>query len=371
MKLNFVSNLANGYGNRIASDPSNLSVLGYEIAQVSLCESAEFFWTSASGNITVSRRDGLYLNNAECSVILAPFGANTIIIDFQAVSIECSSINMNSTRETAWENSSFRGTCSSCDFDFLQVDECFDSTCEYTRLVSRICGSDLASWTQTTASHIALKRRLVIETGYVMLTFHSDNVTVSTGFNATFRSFPSFEVISEFVPGQDDMSFVLSRSDKFQSIVRAKQDSWFVKALVCHPDNPECSDLNSVVPASFFSASEDSLFRVPSSFIKCIVGESDVVIHFAVLDLHNYQRVSCLPCQYGQSKMLYQNAKLWSCVACSKYQYVVDPNRFQCQDCPKGATCNGRSLQGRLAGSIWEPDNVTGQFILRSCPQVI
>jgi hypothetical protein len=368
-KLNFVSNYALAYGNRIASEPSSLNILGSEQALVSLCGSNTNFYSSTSGNITVARTGGLYKNNAECSVILAPFGANTLIIEFQSVSIECATAD-NFTRETAWENSSFHGLCRSCDFDYLQVDACFDSNCEYTRLITRICGSELATW--TAASHNPLKKTFLVESGIVMLTFHSDNMTVSTGFNATFSSIPAFEKNSQVVPGQDNVLFNLVQSDKFQSIVHADQDSRYVQVLVCPPYNPGCTDLNSLVPASFFRASEDFIFRVPSNqFFKCFVGESVVVLHFSVADLHVSHKVLCLPCQNGQSRVVDQSGTTWSCVSCSKYQYIVDPNVFRCQDCPKGAKCDGISLQGLLAGSIWEPDNVTGQYILKSCPPVL
>ena len=131
-----------------------------------------------------------------------------------------------------------------------------------------------------------LNKRLLVQSGVAKLTFHSDNATVSTGFNASFMSNPTFEFVSKLVPGQDDVSFGLILLDRFQSKVNVYQDLRYIKVLICHLNNSGCSDSDSYIPALFIRASEDSLFRVPSSFFKCIVGESVVVVHFSVADLY-------------------------------------------------------------------------------------
>jgi hypothetical protein len=60
------------------------------------------------------------------------------------------------------------------------------------------------------------------------------------------------------------------------------------------------------------------------------------------------------------------------CVSCQQNEYILDPNnpRFVCQPCPIGAVCDGSSLQGLVKGSLWEKDQLTGQYHLIGCPQV-
>eukprot|EP00961_Rhodomonas_salina_P042551 571767-Rhodomonas_salina.3 len=44
-------------------------------------------------------------------------------------------------------------------------------------------------------------------------------------------------------------------------------------------------------------------------------------------------------------------------------QYIVDPNKGRCMDCPKGAICaDGNSLVGMVEGSVWEPDAERGIY---------
>ena len=41
-----------------------------------------------------------------------------------------------------------------------------------------------------------------------------------------------------------------------------------------------------------------------------------------------------------------------------------------CQACPAGAACDGSTLRGLVAGSVWQADASTGQYRLISCPRV-
>ena len=61
---------------------------------------------------------------------------------------------------------------------------------------------------------------------------------------------------------------------------------------------------------------------------------------------------------------------LQQCIPCSPDQYILNSNNsnYTCQTCPVGAECDGKSLHGLVAGSLWKPDLSTGQYILLSCP---
>ena len=61
---------------------------------------------------------------------------------------------------------------------------------------------------------------------------------------------------------------------------------------------------------------------------------------------------------------------LQQCVPCQSNQYILNSNmsNYTCQNCPVGAECDGISLRALVAGSEWEPDSLSGQYILRRCP---
>ena len=58
------------------------------------------------------------------------------------------------------------------------------------------------------------------------------------------------------------------------------------------------------------------------------------------------------------------------CVKCDSNEYILNTNSslYTCQPCPIGATCNGFTLQPKVAGSSWLAKNSTGQYVLISCP---
>ena len=58
------------------------------------------------------------------------------------------------------------------------------------------------------------------------------------------------------------------------------------------------------------------------------------------------------------------------CSACGSNQYITNTNSslFPCQPCPAGAVCDGSDLKARVEGSSWIVSNLTGQYVLTSCP---
>jgi hypothetical protein len=58
------------------------------------------------------------------------------------------------------------------------------------------------------------------------------------------------------------------------------------------------------------------------------------------------------------------------CSACGSNQYIVNTNSslISCLPCPAGAECDGSDLKAKVQGSVWTVSNLTGQYVLTSCP---
>lgn len=62
------------------------------------------------------------------------------------------------------------------------------------------------------------------------------------------------------------------------------------------------------------------------------------------------------------------SARAQQCRPCSEFDYIIDPNRFECQRCPPGLECNGTAtVRNKLRGSEWVTDGPV--FRLQSCPR--
>jgi len=76
--------------------------------------------------------------------------------------------------------------------------------------------------------------------------------------------------------------------------------------------------------------------------------------------------ITCRPCDPGWMRRETDDG-LWTCVACTREQYVVDPNKHYCQPCPTGGTCLDGSFTPSPADSKWN-STVSGVYRLTSCP---
>lgn len=375
-KLQFDSNTADLYGNDLASARSNLVLLGTEQSAIDICAGGKVMYrNSSSGNITISSNQSSYMNMADCVVIISPYKALSVSVEFLDISIECSlsAQNKSSGWTASWANNTYQGPCDSCDYDFLQLEECLDQMCTHTTVLKKICGNKAVLWTGE--NHYQTTDALISRTGIMKLAFRSNNNTVARGFSAKFSSQPVFAASNQLVPGQDSMKYTLVVSDRFQNIVKPDPSSHFLKILICPSNHSDCQDFESISPPSFAIFDDDFIYSVSSPMIlRCPLDEKDVVAQLSISgsNLPNiYQAVSCSPCQSGQERTMDTAGKTWVCKSCEKYQYVVDPNRFKCEDCPVGARCDGSLLQGLLEDSIWVPKNTTGQYFLKSCPPVL
>jgi hypothetical protein len=372
-KLQFISNTAGLYGSDIASPPSNLVLLGKVQSQIVMCQNSQVLYRNFSqGNVTNSRNGSLYSNSDDCPIVIAPLGARTVALEFSTVSIECSSAAQNdSSWDSLWENSSYNGPCDSCEKDFLQIEECSDISCAFTSVLKIVCGNKAASWTGVSYYP---SDRIISRTGIMKLSFQSDSTTTSWGFSAKFSTQPVFDASTGLVPAIDTMKYAIVVTDAFQTIVRPDLTSQFLQITLCPLDIPECKHSDSISPPSFAMFDDDFIYHVSSATILwCSNDQKGVVVQLSIPGSNLpkiYQEVSCLPCQPGQARSS-PSENTWICKKCDKNQYVVNPNIFQCEDCPKGAKCDGNALRGLLEGSVWVPQNTTGQYILKSCPPVL
>jgi hypothetical protein len=190
------------------------------------------------------------------------------------------------------------------------------------------------------------------------LRFRDHNVQMQTAF------IPGLEVLRVFISVYDDFGNQIKRPDLV------------CKSRVCRssPGLADCSDLNSLVAPQFHLMDDAGAFVIVKSDVPCSIGADGVYIQALLVSYENLQQslpsVRCSPCSKGQSITVDTGNKIWYCVTCASNQYVLDPNNASvgCQNCPRGAVCDGSALIGRVDGSVWERDYNLGQYRLVSCP---
>ena len=121
---------------------------------------------------------------------------------------------------------------------------------------------------------------------------------------------------------------------------------------------------------------DDFDFAIPMKF--CQVGVNEVKIRLFVMSsplldapstlptLQKTLSVLCQPCEAGWTRVT--EGELWTCRKCELSNYIIDPNRHECQPCPDGAICDGNQLTPKVIGSIWDADASTGVYRLSRCP---
>ena len=134
----------------------------------------------------------------------------------------------------------------------------------------------------------------------------------------------------------------------------------------------ECSPgTYSVSPLAGATSTSPSCLNCPPS--GTCIGGSDVKFSIGSWVIRNgiYRLVGC-PDGYQLVNSINGifTHDVQNCLACSANSYILDSNvsNYSCQVCPIGAKCNGASLTGLVAGSVWVGDWETGVYVLESCP---
>ena len=181
--------------------------------------------------------------------------------------------------------------------------------------------------------------------------------------------------LPQYIPGQQALNFSVILYDNRSEVVRGSDS--VVRVRVCGSVAAGgCSDdASSLVPVPFipFDPSSGMCTVSGGSPMVCAQDSDSVDVQFSVAGSSIPElvtRVGCRPCPKASSRQVNNVQGSWKCVACLKDQYVMDNNNpaYACNNCPVGAVCDGNDLQGLVAHSVWIADNVTGQFLLESCP---
>ena len=218
----------------------------------------------------------------------------------------------------------------------------------------------------------------------------------AAGFGSDFASAPRSLVVAQFatsyVPGKDSLNVSFSLLDSLQQQVVGSAESsisHLIQVLVLPVDSKcdsfeSCELLKLQPPQPYLSSGtkmttslvDDFDFSIPLKF--CQVGVQEVAIRLFAMaspmldappDLPTLQKTvtaSCLPCGAGWSRVT--EGGLWTCRKCEMSNYIIDPNRHDCQPCPEGALCDGSQLYPKVKGSEWDSDASTGVYRLSRCP---
>jgi hypothetical protein len=368
-RVQFTSNIAQYYGNDIATAPAKFVALGdTSNAQVNVCREQGLIRNQAQGILTLAvDKASSLIYNRNCTVILAPYG-----VDWVSLTVNLSTLKYSSNHDpNAYQNSS-------CDFDSLNVYECRDFKCESGTLLSRICGNEISAVagpphrSQNTPGGI----QIFVNTGIMRVTYTPLNQSNIIQLNATFNSYPLYQRPSGYIPGQEFLDITLVRVDDLQSIVPPTAAEGAVSSVLCSPSNNNCNMFTSITPVAFYGFGVDNICYIQGrQLFACGIHENTTVLEISLVASifpPLVIRIECLPCSKGQSRKDITSDKRWTCVSCLTDQYIIDSNnpRFECQLCPVGARCDGNTLVGIVHGSVWVADMNTGQYRLSSCPKV-
>jgi len=176
-----------------------------------------------------------------------------------------------------------------------------------------------------------------------------------------------------YIPGQNILDLSLLLLDGLGQIVRGSSLvplTYVAVSLLCTPGGPSCSYNTALHGPVFTSFNPISgvceTVGVNQSGLQdvvCPLGGTSVLVQVSLFGsaspyLSRTVQMSCRACSAGQSRTEGVangaiSVRSWSCRSCLPTQYVVDPNRHPCRQCPVGATCNGDMAVGK-DGSTWE-----------------
>lgn len=185
-----------------------------------------------------------------------------------------------------------------------------------------------------------------------------DGLAVSLALPESANSFRGL------VPGQGTTDFAVALLDGLGTVVAGTSKIPLAFVLTVVACGVDCGVDNGLRPPTFY-AFGNNVSRV----VQTVVCPADsAVLRFflsgtTVPYLSRSVNLTCLQCQAGQYRT--QSDGAWYCGTCLPTQYIIDPNRDVCRECPVGAICDGKGLVVS-DGSEWE---VVGDvYRLRTCP---
>ena len=179
----------------------------------------------------------------------------------------------------------------------------------------------------------------------------------------------------EYVPGIEAINFSLVLYDGRGALVRGADT--VLRVRICGSASlGGCEDDAGslvVVPFLPFNPTTGRCAAAGGAPLVCAGGATAVDVQFSVTGSALpplVVRVGCRSCPPASARRNDPSGRSWQCAPCGADQYVVDSNNpaYTCHDCPAGATCDGHSLRGAVAGSVWVVDPAAGQYHLTLCP---
>jgi len=130
-------------------------------------------------------------------------------------------------------------------------------------------------------------------------------------------------------------------------------------------------DFDHLVPLKYCQVDADSLILrvfVSSGDYLDVTGARDSAEGLQKLTmLQQAVVIACEPCMHGWSRQEIEGG-LWTCIKCTREQYIVDSNQHACQPCAAGATClDGAFTPSNPADSVWNSTS-SGIYRIISCP---
>ena len=218
----------------------------------------------------------------------------------------------------------------------------------------------------------------------------------AAGFGNDIASAPRHLAITQYakmyMPGKDSLNLTFYLSDSLgQSVIGSEQTpiAHMIQVLVL-PVDAECATFDACElaklqpPVPYLSIGtqkttslvDDFDLTAPLKFCQVDVKEVNIrlfVMSSPGLDapshlptLQQTMTVTCVACEPGWTRVT--EGGLWTCKKCELSNYIIDPNRHNCEPCPDGATCDGSQLTPKVDGSVWDADVSTGVYRLSRCP---
>ena len=154
------------------------------------------------------------------------------------------------------------------------------------------------------------------------------------------------------VPGIDAMNVGLALRDGFDQIVKGTAnvslpfifESWLCASGACGIE--ESLGPAFFVPFDSESGISDSLPLYQT--IRCVLDSPNVTVKFGLYSSQSASNrvissavsIRCSPC--GMSEVRVESVSgrssnsTWYCAPCKEGQYIIDPDKDSCQDCPVG-----------------------------------
>ena len=180
------------------------------------------------------------------------------------------------------------------------------------------------------------------------------------GYGNDIATFPKKTVVHQdyalaMVPGIDFLNVGLALSDGFGQIVKGTAkvllpfifESWLCASAACGIEQ----SLGPTFFVPFDSASGISNSLPLNQRVTCALDSPNITILFG---LYSSQSVSaqvissavsirCSPCGKSQVRVESESgsgSSTWYCAPCNEGQYIIDPDKDSCQNCPIGTKLN-------------------------------